>query len=93
MKRSLDIVRLHCSSGSCESRWLLNPDSFRKKLPDESVSLVLENPDLLDRAERREGLLHELFRESVGQSPAVDGAVSGTALVVDLVERQRLRVC
>ena len=61
-------------------------------LPDKCVSLVLEDSDLLNGTEVCEGFLEQFFRESVGDAAAVDGAVGGARLVVDLVERQRLRV-
>ncbi len=60
--------------------------------PDEGISLVLEDPDLLDGSKVREGLLQELLREAVGDAAAVHGAVGRAGLVVDLVERQGLGV-
>ena len=61
-------------------------------LPDKCVALVLEDSDLLNGTEVCEGFLEQFFRESVGDAAAVDGAVGGARLVVDLVEGQRLRV-
>ena len=61
-------------------------------LPDKCVSLVLEDSDLLNGTEVCEGFLEQFFRETVGDAAAVHGAVGGARLVVDLVERQGLRV-
>ena len=55
-------------------------------------SLVLEYPDLLNATKVREGLLKELLGQPVRDAAAVHGAVGGAGLVVDLVERQGLRV-
>lgn len=64
--------------------------------PHKSVSLVLEDANLLDGAERGERLLQDLLAQSTGQgatdASAVHGTVGRTALVVDLVEGERLGV-
>jgi hypothetical protein len=61
-------------------------------IPNESISLVFEDSDLLDGAKRLEGLLHQLLGEAGGQPAAVDRAVGRRALVVYFVEGKRLRV-
>lgn len=82
-------------SGSNEGRQRKERDrgkERRKHVPDESVALVFENSNFLDRAKGREGLLHELLREAISQASAVDGAIGRATLIVNLVERQWLRV-
>ena len=61
-------------------------------LPNKCIAFILEYPDLLDAAEGCECFLQEVFAEPVGDTPAVDGAVGGAALVVHLVEGERLGV-
>jgi len=62
-------------------------------VPDKCISLVLKNPNFLDLAEGGEGLLHDFLAEAVGDAAAVDGAVRGTALIVNFVKRQWFTVC
>lgn len=60
--------------------------------PHEGVALVLEDSDLLNVSEVGKSLLQEVLAEPVGDPAAVDGAVGGAALVVDLVEGERLGI-
>ena len=60
--------------------------------PHEGVALVLEDSDLLNVSEVGESLLQEVLAQPVGDAAAVDGAVGGAALVVDLVEGERLGI-
>lgn len=60
--------------------------------PDESITLVFKDSDLLDGAEGGEGLLYQVLAKPIGQTSTVDRAVGRTGLVVHLVKRQRLRV-
>ena len=55
-------------------------------LPDKSISLVFEDPDLLNGSEAGERLLQQFLRQSIGDASAVDGAVGRGALVVHFIE-------
>jgi len=61
-------------------------------LPNKCVSFILEDPDLLNSSEVREGLLQQVLGEAVGDTAAVDRAVGRAGLVVDFVEGQRFGV-
>lgn len=56
----------------------------------ESVALVLEHAYVLDDAERRERLVHELVGDAVGEATAVHRRVGRRALVVHLLEGRLL---
>lgn len=59
-------------------------------LPDEGVSLVFKDTDLLDLAVGSKDLLESLFGRSLGQVAAIDGAIGGRRLAKDFVIGQRL---
>ena len=69
-----------------------NVNKIIKSLPDKCISLVLEDPDLLDCSEACECLLKEFLSETIGDASAVDGAVGGGALVVHFIKCERLRI-
>ena len=71
---------------------MVSTDDPRNLIPDKGVSLILEDPDLLNGPEACEGLLQQVLAQPVGDAAAVDGAVGGAALVVDLVEGEWLGV-
>ena len=71
---------------------MVSTDDPRNLIPDKGVSLILEDPDLLNGPEACEGLLQQVLAQPVGDTAAVDGAVGGAALVVHLVEGERLGV-
>ena len=61
-------------------------------VPNEGVSFVLKYPDLLNGSEVRKGLLQEFLRQTVGDSAAVNRAISRTGLIIHLVEGQRFGI-
>lgn len=83
--KKLNIIFFCVKHGDYPKRpWVDQKD----QLPNERISLILEDPDLLDSAEGLEGLLHQLLGETGGETAAVDRAVGWGALVVYLVEGQ-----
>lgn len=61
-------------------------------VPYESISFVFEHSDLLDLAEGWECFLHQLLREPICNTSAVDSAVRLTWLVVHLIKCQLLTI-